>query len=132
MSFNFTDLTNTASTTYHFVKPTHTQNNDKRVFINASMIRNCNTSKIAKRFFGNLTCKQINLSDYNIQQLGQGNGDFDKIWRQLKWADIIVIGTPVYWSNVSGYLKTFIDHMQINNDLRGNDLYVIVQGSDSS
>ncbi|WP_160248874.1 NAD(P)H-dependent oxidoreductase [Limosilactobacillus mucosae] len=43
-----------------------------------------------------------------------------------------MIGTPVYWSNVSGYLKTFIDHMQINNDLRGNDLYVIVQGSDSS
>ena len=84
MSFNFTDLTNTASTTYHFVKPTHTQNNDKRVFINASINRNGNTSKMAKRFFGNLTCKQINLSDHNIQQLGQGNGDFDKIWRQLK------------------------------------------------
>ncbi|BDR59212.1 hypothetical protein XA3_16530 [Xylocopilactobacillus apicola] len=32
---------------------------------------------------------------------------------------------------MSGYLKTFIDHLQINNDLTNRDLYMIVQGSDS-
>lgn len=121
-----------ATTSHQFVKPTHTQNKAKRVFINASMNRNGNTSKMAKRVFGNRSYQQINLRDYNIPQLGQGNGDFNKVWRQIKDADVVVIGTPVYWSNMSGYLKTFIDHMQINNDLRGSDLYVIVQGADSN
>ncbi|BDR57422.1 hypothetical protein KIMC2_19840 [Xylocopilactobacillus apis] len=32
---------------------------------------------------------------------------------------------------MSGYLKTFIDHLQINNDLANRDLYMIVQSSDS-
>lgn len=121
-----------ATTSHQFVKPTHTQNKAKRVFINASMNRNGNTSKMAKRVFGNRSYQQINLRDYNIPQLGQDNGDFNKVWRQIKDADVVVIGTPVYWSNMSGYLKTFIDHMQINNDLRGSDLYVIVQGADSN
>lgn len=33
---------------------------------------------------------------------------------------------------MSGYLKTFIDHLEINNDLKGSDLYMIVQGADSN
>lgn len=115
-----------------FERPTHTGSHAKRVFINASMNRNGNTAKMAKQIFGNRPYQQINLRDYNIPQIGQGNGDFDRVWKQLKGADVIVIGTPVYWSNMSGYLKTFIDHMQINNDLKGSDLYVIVQGSDSN
>lgn len=96
------------------------------------MNRNGNTSKLAKKLFGNQPYRQINLRDYNIPQLGQGNGDFDKVWRQIKGADVVVIGTPVYWSNMSGYLKTFIDHMQVNNDLKGSDLYVLVQGQSSN
>lgn len=33
---------------------------------------------------------------------------------------------------MSGYLKTFIDSLNINNGLKGSDLYVIVQGADSN
>lgn len=115
-----------------YVSPHHTGKNAKRVFLNASMNKNGNTSAMAKKVFGNQSYKQINLADYKIPQLGQGTGDFNKVYSQLKGADVIVIGTPVYWSNMSGYLKTFIDHMQINNDLKGADLYTIVQGSDSN
>lgn len=115
-----------------YSKPIHTNKNAKRVFLNASMNKNGNTSALAKKLFGNLSYKQVNLSDYRIPQIGQGEGDFNKVWNQLKAADVIVIGTPVYWSNMSGYLTTFIDHMEINNDLKGKDLYVLVQGADSN
>lgn len=121
-----------SSTRYSYVQPRHTNKKARRVFINASMNRNGNTSKLAKKLFGKQSYRQINLRDYNIPQLGQGNGDFDKVWQQIKSADVIVIGTPVYWSNMSGYLKTLIDHMQVNNDLKGSDLYVIVQGQSSN
>lgn len=33
---------------------------------------------------------------------------------------------------MSGYLKTFIDHLNINDDLKDSDFYVIVQGADSN
>lgn len=115
-----------------FVKPRHTNQGARRVFINASQNKDGNTANLAKKLFGSSSYKQINLADYHIPQIGQGDGDFPKVWNQLKGADVIVIGTPVYWSNMSGYLKTFIDHLNINNDLKGSDLYVIVQGADSN
>ena len=115
-----------------FAKPRHTNQGARRVFINASQNKDGNTANLAKKLFGSSSYKQINLADYHIPQIGQGDGDFPKVWNQLKGADVIVIGTPVYWSNMSGYLKTFIDHLNINNDLKGSDLYVIVQGADSN
>lgn len=115
-----------------FVKPHHTNQGARRVFINASQNKDGNTANLAKKLFGNRSYKQINLADYHIPQIGQGDGDFPKVWNQLKGADVIVIGTPVYWSNMSGYLKTFIDHLNINDDLKGSDFYVIVQGADSN
>lgn len=115
-----------------FAKPRHTNQGARRVFINASQNKDGNTANLAKKLFGSSSYKQINLADYHIPQIGQGDGDFPKVWNQLKDADVIVIGTPVYWSNMSGYLKTFIDHLNINNDLKGSDLYVIVQGADSN
>ncbi|KFI40006.1 putative flavodoxin protein [Bifidobacterium actinocoloniiforme DSM 22766] len=111
-----------------FAKPQHSVSGSKIVFINASQNAQGNTSSLAQRMLGKQPYTQINLSEHHIPQVGQGDGDFDAIWNQLKGADIIVVGTPVYWSNMSGYLKTFIDHLQINSDLEGSDLYVIVQG----
>lgn len=122
----------TSTSSKQFENPVHTQRNAKRVFINASMNTDGTTSEMGKKLFGSLPYKQINLRDYDIPQIGQGEGDFNKVWSQLKDADVIVIGTPVYWSNMSGYLTTFIDHMQINNDLKNADLYAIVQGADSN
>lgn len=125
-------ITTNSSRQYQYTQPQHTGKNVQRVFINASMNRNGNTAELGKQLFSGQSYKQINLCDYNIPQIGQGSGDFNKVWRQIKDADVIAIGTPVYWSNMSGYLKTFIDHMQVNDDLKGSDLYVIVQGASSN
>ena len=124
--------TNGADVNMTFVNARKTNKDDKRVFLNASENRNGNTSEMAKELFGQLSYTQINLVDYSIPQIGEGTGDFDKVFKQISQADVLVIGTPVYWSNMSGYLKTFIDHMEINDSLKGTDLYVIVQGSDSN
>lgn len=85
-----------------------------------------------KKFLKIVFINKLILRITIIPQVGQGNGDFKKVRDQLKGADIIVIGTPVYWSNMSGYLKTFIDYLEINNDLKGSGLYVLVQGADSN
>lgn len=119
-------------TKMQFTNPRNNNKSEKIVFLNASQNPNGNTSKMAKKLLGNNSYKSINLSDYNIPQVGQGNGDYQKVFNELKGAKKIVIGTPVYWSNISGYLKTFIDHMDINNDLNGADLYAIVQGFDTN
>ncbi|BDR52517.1 hypothetical protein KIM372_04240 [Bombiscardovia nodaiensis] len=114
-----------------FDKPQHTGNDSKRVFLNASKNKDGNTASLAKQLFDGQSYRQIDLVDYHIPQTGQGEGDFAKVWDQLKGADVIVIGTPVYWSNMSGYLKTFIDNVEINDDLKAADLYLIVQGADA-
>ncbi|MEK0305967.1 flavodoxin family protein [Bifidobacterium favimelis] len=114
-----------------YAKPQHTGTATKKVFLNASQNVDGNTSSLAKELMGGQDYKQVDLAEYRIPQVGQGDGDFNRVWEQLKGADVIVIGTPVYWSNMSGYLKTFIDHVVVNDDLKGADLYLIVQGSDS-
>lgn len=41
-------------------------------------------ASLTKQLFGPLTYQQVNLVDYHIPQIGQGNGDFAKRWQQLK------------------------------------------------
>lgn len=56
--------------------------------MNAGRNTDGNTSAMAKKFFGNKKYQQINLADDKIPQIGQGNGDFKKIYNQLKEADV--------------------------------------------
>ncbi|MFX1313911.1 MAG: NAD(P)H-dependent oxidoreductase, partial [Promethearchaeota archaeon] len=62
----------------------------------------------------------INLYDYNIEdcigcwscsELGKcfKNDDFEHLFEKVKEADIIILGSPVYWGNISGIMKTFFD-----------------------
>ena len=68
---------------------------------------------------GHLT-ELINLYDYNIgycigcwncAKTGKcfQNDDFELIYNKMKESDIIIIGSPVYWGNISGIMKNFID-----------------------
>ncbi|MBD3256495.1 MAG: hypothetical protein GF383_15475 [Candidatus Lokiarchaeota archaeon] len=62
----------------------------------------------------------INLYDYNIEfckgcwscaKNGRCviNDDFEQIFRKVREADVIVLGSPVYWANVSAIMKNFLD-----------------------
>ena len=66
---------------------------------------------------------QINLYDYDIQDcLGcwqchtdkkcHQQDDFESIFDKIKAADTIILGSPVYWGNITGKMKVFFDrHM---------------------
>ena len=64
--------------------------------------------------------EMINLYDYNINycvgcwncsKLGKcfQEDDFEIILDKVKEADVIILGSPVYWSDVSAILKNFFD-----------------------
>lgn len=106
----------------------------KVLFINASENRDGNTSRMAKSLLGNTPYDQLNLVDYRVDSLGQNfEGDqFDVVLKAMQQADIIVIGTPVYWHTMSGSLKNVIDRMctvRNNANLTGKQMYFITQGT---
>ncbi|MFX1395198.1 MAG: flavodoxin family protein, partial [Promethearchaeota archaeon] len=62
----------------------------------------------------------INLYDYNINycigcwscaKSGKcfQNDDFGLIFNKMKESDVIIIGSPIYWGNISGIMKNFFD-----------------------
>lgn len=107
----------------------------KILFINGSENRDGNTSRMAKQLLGNTQYDQLNLVDYRVDSLGQHfEGDqFDVVLKAMQDADVIVLGTPVYWHTMSGSLKNVIDRMYNVRDtanLQGKQLYFIIQGAD--
>ena len=115
----------------------------KRVFLNASKNREGKTFEYAKTLLHGLDYTTVNLVDFRIDQIGQESksDEYRKVIELLRDADLIVIGTPVYWSDMTGYLKTFIDRLSdiVNEDLKspkaplnGADVYLIIQGTEPS
>jgi len=113
----------------------------KRIFLNASQNRDGKTASLARITFKGLDYKTVNLVDFHIDQIGQKSSrdEHQKVIEQIAHADVLVIGTPVYWSDMTGYLKTFIDRLTdivdepLDSDqapLKGADVYLIVQGID--
>ncbi|RYZ75887.1 MAG: flavodoxin [Proteobacteria bacterium] len=109
----------------------------KRVFLNASKNKDGTTASLAKSIFKGLEFKAVNLVDYHLDQIGQESKADQKmkIIDELEKSKILVIGTPVYWSDMTGYLKTFIDRLDLDTDkerIKGADVYLIIQGTEPS
>jgi multimeric flavodoxin WrbA len=106
-----------------------------RLFLNGSMNSNGNTARLAREVYKGLDYRPIHLANLHINQIGQEpsghKDDFQNVIKQLIVADDIVIGTPVYWSSMSGYLKTFIDRFAdaMNAPLEGKRVYLLIQGT---
>lgn len=104
------------------------------LFINSSPNKNGNTAGLAKALMGDKQYDTLSLCDYRINFYGQTlQGDqFDEVVAEMKKYDTIVIGSPVYWHNVSGALRTLLDHFygQVQQgELYGKDLYFLYQGA---
>ena len=115
----------------------------KIVFLNASKNKNGNTAALARQTLKGLDFKSVNLAEYKIDQIGQETkqDQYKKVLQEISHSDILIIGTPVYWSDMTGYLKTFIDRLADIVDeplqaedapLKGTDVYLIVQGTEPS
>lgn len=106
----------------------------KIVFVNGSPNKNGNTAQMAKELLKGHDFETINLVDYRIVFFGQNSADdeLDKVVEILKKADTIIIGSPVYWHNICGSIRTLLDRFYDLADegiLMDKNLYFIYQGA---
>ena len=85
------------------------------LFINGSANKNGNTVRLTKKFLKDQEFKTLNLVDYKIYSYGQNFEDdqLDEVIEQMKQADTIVIGSPLYWHSMSGAIRNVLDRKQI-------------------
>lgn len=81
------------------------------LFINGSPNKNGNTAALAEALMGGRGYQTLNLADYKVYGYGQQFPDdqFAEIVEKMEEADTIVIGSPVYWHNMSGMVRNLID-----------------------
>lgn len=107
----------------------------KRIlFINGSPNRSGNTAAMAQRMLAETKYKTLNLVDYKIYPLGQSFDDdqFDEVMQQMLEADVLVMGSPVYWHSMTGQFRTLLDRIYeapLKHRLSGKELYFIFQGA---
>ncbi len=104
------------------------------LFINGSPSKHGNTAALAAELLKGKNYETLNLTDYTIGAYGQnlpGDG-LDKVIDAMKKADIIVIGSPVYWHNICGSVRNVLDRFYGKvdaRDLAGRKLYFVFQGA---
>ena len=103
------------------------------LFINGSPNKNGNTAALAASLLGSRAYETLNLTDYTIGAYGQalpGDG-LDAVIGAMEKADVIVIGSPVYWHNICGSVRNVLDRFYgrvESGALRGRKLYFVFQG----
>lgn len=106
----------------------------KTLFINGSPNKNGNTAAMAKVLMGDQEYETLNLTDYKIYSYGQTfeEDELDKVISKMKEADVIVIGSPVYWHNICGSVRNVLDRfygLVDENALSGRRMYFLFQGA---
>lgn len=104
------------------------------LFINGSPNKDGNTVKLAKEFLKDREYKTLHLVDYKLYSYGQDYPDdqFNDILSEMKGADIIVIGSPLYWHSMSGAIRNLLDRSYgtvTEKMFDGKKLYFLFQGA---
>ena len=104
------------------------------LFINGSPNKNGNTAKVAAELLKNQTYETLNLVDYRINAYGQDlPGDqLDAVLEKIEKADVLVIGSPVYWHNICGSVRNVLDRFYgkvSQGSLSGKKLFFRLPGS---
>lgn len=104
------------------------------LFINGSPNKDGKTAELAKTLLSGREYKTLHLVDYKVYGYGQSFADdqFGDILQEMKEADTIVLGTPVYWHNMSGMVRNLIDRFYGSvapGALRGKKFVFLFQGA---
>ena len=104
------------------------------LFINGSPNKNGNTAALAAKLLKGKEYETLNLTDYTIGAYGQNlSGDgLDAVIGAMKQADIVVIGSPLYWHNICGSVRNVLDRFYgkvESGELSGRKLYFVFQGA---
>ncbi len=115
-------------------KTTETMANTKILFINGSQNKDGNTAELARILLDGHTYESLYLTDYRINFYGQETaGDqLEEIIAKMKEANIVVIGSPVYWHNICASVRTVMERFYGyvgENTFRGKKLFFLYQGA---
>lgn len=104
------------------------------LFINGSPNKNGNTKALAEKMLKGNSYETLNLTDYRIGSYGQNFQDdqLDEVIEKMKAADVIVIGSPLYWHNICGSVRNVLDRFYgkvEEEELSGRTLYFLFQGA---
>lgn len=104
------------------------------LFINGSPNKTGNTAQLAEKLLGDRKYETLDLTDYRIGSYGQNFSDdeLDIVIFKMKEADVIVIGSPLYWHNICGSVRNVLDRfygLVSEKDLKGRDMYFLFQGA---
>jgi len=107
---------------------------EKILFINGSPNKDGNTAALAKILLDGKEYETLNLTDYRINFYGQTlEGDqFDEIYQKMKSADIVVMGSPVYWHNICASMRTLLERFYgpiAPGTFKGKKLFFLYQGA---
>ena len=103
------------------------------LFVNGSPNGNGNTAHLAATLLAGHDYGTLNLTDYRINAFGQTlPGDqFDEVIERIKQADVVVLGSPVYWHYLCGSVRTLMERCYLNPqvDQLGGRLFLVFQGA---
>jgi putative NADPH-quinone reductase len=116
------------------MKGNETNKTEKILFINGSPRENGNTAALAKTLLQGREYETLMLTDYRINAYGQTlPGDqLDTVVKKMKEADIVVIGSPVYWHNICASVRTVMERFYGTIDegtFKGKKLFFLYQGA---
>lgn len=112
----------------------NTAKTQKILFINGSPRENGNTASLAKILLEGRPYETLMLTRYRINAYGQTlEGDqFDTIVNKMKQADIVVVGSPVYWHNICASVRTVMERFYgiiDNGAFSGKKFFFLYQGA---
>lgn len=104
------------------------------LFINGSPNKSGNTAKLAAKLLEGRAYQTLDLVDHKLYSYGQNFEDdqFAEIVDAMKEADTVIIGSPVYWHNMSGAVRNLIDRFYgpvSQGTLTGRKFVFLFQGA---
>lgn len=104
------------------------------LFINGSPNKNGNTAALAEKVAAGRKYHSLHLVDYKVYGYGQNFADdqFFEIVDAMKEAETIIIGSPVYWHNMSGMVRNLLDRFYgpvKQGELHGRKMAFLFQGA---
>ncbi|MDE6602894.1 MAG: NAD(P)H-dependent oxidoreductase [Lachnospiraceae bacterium] len=106
----------------------------KILFINGSPNRKGNTAALAAALLEGKEYETLHLTDYLIGSYGQkfAEDQLVEVIVKMKEAEVIVIGSPLYWHNICGSVRNVLDRfygLMKNGEFSGRKLYFLFQGA---
>ena len=104
------------------------------LFINGSPNKDGNTVRLAEKLLAGKEYETLHLVDYRLYSYGQKfeEDQFAEIVKKMKEDEIVVIGSPVYWHNMSGAVRNLLDRFYgpvRAGELSGKKFVFLFQGA---